>query len=71
MTMGLETIITDLIAVLPNLAVALAALYWTTKRIDVLLEHQSKLVDELVEVLKENRAQSAFIRNGDGHPAKS
>lgn len=53
--MNLEAAITSLISGAPNLAVALLALWWATKRIDTLLDQQSKLVDQLIEMMRENR----------------
>ena len=72
--MDLEAAITSLISGAPNLAVALLALWWTTKRIDALLDQQSKLVDQLIEMMRENRrmttnghAQSTDKQPGTSH----
>jgi hypothetical protein len=64
--MNLEAAITSLISGAPNLAVALLALWWATKRIDTLLDQQSKLVDQLIEMMRENRRIAA---NGHAHSA--
>lgn len=61
--MDMENAIMSLIQSLPNIAVALLALWWTTQRIDKLLEHQSRLLDELVEMMRENRR---LTHNGHG-----
>lgn len=59
----MEAALTSLISGAPNMAVALLALWWTTQRIDKLLEHQSRLLDELVEMMRENRR---LTHNGHG-----
>jgi len=40
---------------LPNLTVALLALWWASQRIDKLLDNQSKLIDQLIELMREHR----------------
>lgn len=53
--MDVESAIVTFISSSPNLAVALLVLWWTTKRIDALLDHQSTLINQLVEMMRENR----------------
>jgi type IV secretory pathway TrbL component len=66
--MDMENAMMTVIQSLPNLAVALLALWWATKRIDTLLDQQSKLVDQLIEMMRENRR---LVTNGHSdHAAK-
>jgi hypothetical protein len=58
-------LLSQMIAALPNMAVALLTLYWMMKRIDALLTHQAKLIDQLVETMKETRQMAKTI-NGHG-----
>ena len=53
--MSMENAVSTMMSNLPNLAVALLALWWASQRIDKLLDHQSKLVDQLIELMREHR----------------
>lgn len=57
----LENAITGMIEGLPNMAVALLALYWASNRIDKLLDSQSKLIDALLEMVKESRRMASTV----------
>jgi hypothetical protein len=57
-------LLAQMIAALPNMAVALLTLYWMMKRIDALLTHQAKLIDQLVETMKETRHMAKSMSNG-------
>jgi hypothetical protein len=45
----------------PNVAVAVAALYWASQRIDKMIDQQSKLIDALLVMCAENKALSAEL----------
>lgn len=51
----MEQALMALVESLPNLAIALLALLWASQRIDKLLDQQSKLVDQLIEMMRESR----------------
>jgi hypothetical protein len=51
----MEDALTMVMSNLPNLAVALLALWWASQRIDKLLDNQSKLIDQLIELMREHR----------------
>jgi hypothetical protein len=51
----MQDALTMLMSNLPNLAVALLALWWASQRIDKLLDNQSKLIDQLIELMREHR----------------
>ena len=53
--MTVEQWLSDLVAQLPNLAIALLVLYWQRQTIDSLLNHQRQLIDKLVEMVDEVR----------------
>jgi hypothetical protein len=53
--MNVESAVTTLLSNMPNLAVALLALWWASQRIDKLLDNQSKLIDQLIELMREHR----------------
>jgi hypothetical protein len=51
----MEQALMTLMESLPNLAIALLALLWASQRIDKLLDQQSRLVDQLIEMMRESR----------------
>jgi hypothetical protein len=51
----MEAAVTTLLSNMPNIAVALLALWWASQRIDKLLDNQSKLIDQLIELMREHR----------------
>jgi hypothetical protein len=53
--MSMENAVSTMMSNLPNLAVALLALWWASQRIDKLLDNQSKLIDQLIELMREHR----------------
>jgi hypothetical protein len=53
--MSMENAVSAMMSNLPNLAVALLALWWASQRIDKLLDNQSKLIDQLIELMREHR----------------
>lgn len=57
----MEQLISQVVSNLPNLAVAVAVLYWQKQTIDQLLAHQRQLLDKLIEMVTraENVASSA------------
>lgn len=62
----MENILVQTIAAVPNMAVALLTLYWLMKRVDSLLTHQAKLIDQLVEMMKQARHMAQSVSNGHG-----
>jgi hypothetical protein len=73
--MTIEALISDLIKNLPNLAIAVAVLYWQKQTIDSLLAHQRQLIDKLIEMvsraerLAESNASAAQTPNGAKLPS--
>lgn len=51
----LEQILGELLPQLPNLAVALAALYWTATRIDKMIDAQQTLVQQLLQLCAQHQ----------------
>lgn len=56
----------DLIKNLPNLTVALAALWWSSRTIDKMLQHQQHLIDKLLEIARTQALISEKL-NGYSH----
>lgn len=59
--MTIETLLTDMIAQLPNLAIAVAVLYWQKQTIDKLLDHQRSLLDKMLEMVKREEERTESI----------
>lgn len=53
--MTVEQLVITIFEQLPNLAIAVLALYWQTQRFDKLLEAQTKLIDKLLQMVDEVR----------------
>jgi hypothetical protein len=66
--MTIETLVGDLIKNLPNLAIAVAVLYWQKQTIDSLLAHQRQLIDKLIEMVSraERLAESQTVTTPNG-----
>lgn len=51
----MEELIINIIANMPNFAVAIVMLYWQKQTIDKLLENQSKLIERLLQYVDDER----------------
>lgn len=51
----MEELIVNVIANIPNFAVALIMLHWQKQTIDKLLENQSKLIERLLQYVDDER----------------
>lgn len=57
----MEELIFGLIEQLPNLAVALAALWWCSRIISQMLDHQRTLIDRLLDMARRNEVLAQQI----------
>lgn len=63
--MTVETLVSNLIEQIPNLAIALLVLYWQRKTIDDLLSHQRTLIDRLLQMVDiVSEGQAIHIQSG-------
>lgn len=60
----------DLLKNLPNLAVAIVALWWSSRVIEKMLMHQHQLIDRLLEIARQ-QAVIADKLNGAKHQSES
>lgn len=61
----MDELVKQIILGAPNVAVALAALWWASQRIDKMIDAQAKLIDALLEMCAENIRLSKELPNTD------
>lgn len=57
----MEQLLTNVITNLPNFAVAFVVLWWQKQTIDQLLANQTKLIDQLLLYVKEDKARAEAL----------
>lgn len=59
----MENLVTQIIELLPNMAIALLVMYWQKSTIDELLKHQRELLDRLLTLIERVQSLSDTVAN--------